>query len=165
MADYLPRMSWDEFYADNVCDSRVDRLVRLLPDQGFSVQPQGETPCPYVDLPSSFDEYLKNQLHGGRRINLRRCIRLVEGLPDYSLVQVNEVTSKHHIVTLIRLWQARWSKERETEQRNFSEILRSCFRAGCLRLPIIFDGDIPVAATAVLVDQRNASYGGLHDSL
>lgn len=94
--------------------SATERALEAAP---LRIARRDPVPCPGIELPSTFDEYLK-ELPSKRRTNIRRHLRTLD---DERVVELREVTSPERLPATLERWQEirtrQWS-ERGPEEFN-----------------------------------------------
>jgi CelD/BcsL family acetyltransferase involved in cellulose biosynthesis len=88
---------WDVFFlAGQPGDSAT---AAVFEERSLRVRPRSPTPCPRIELPEDFDEYL-GRLPSSRRGNIRRHIRRL----DRGDVEIREVTDVDELDAAIARW-------------------------------------------------------------
>jgi CelD/BcsL family acetyltransferase involved in cellulose biosynthesis len=146
------RLVWDKFHASDVYDARFQASLQQFPADRFSTTNTDKVPCPYIVLPSTWEEYCSSYLGATTRQLIRRRMRQVESLPQYRVSDAHVDNLDQHIETLLWLNHLRWGQDLATFRRTFTGFFRACFSTGCLWLRVIWDGETPVAALAAFVD-------------
>jgi Flp pilus assembly protein TadD len=112
--------------------------------------------CPLLSLPADWDAYLDGRLSANSRQKIRRLLRQVEGSPEFRITHADANTVERDIETLLRFWAERWGEQKGKKLnailKNHRLMLRHAFAAGALFLPVLWQGDRPVGALAILVD-------------
>jgi len=112
LLDYLRRFKWDIFWLSDVHpETATNRLIpELLKATGYYYTSQQHTPCPYIQLPKTFEDY-KQALSRNSRRNLTKFCNRVETLDGikYRKVQKAEDLSEA-METFFHLHQSRWQK-------------------------------------------------------
>lgn len=140
---------WDRFHASDVLDHRVDAVVSMFSREHFNIQVKGGVSCPYISLPESWDHYLK-LLSRKRRKSLRRSLRKIEASENFSITYASQENLTSQIEIFYELWRERWGV-RPSWYRN---IFQQCSAENKLLLIFLWDGDVPVAASATFVDSQ-----------
>jgi len=169
---FLKQMHWARLHLDNfrAARSRLDLLLAQFPKAGFAtteIDRVGKLDgidnnlCPYVDLPGDWDTYLST-LSANTRQKLRRVLRLVDaGDLGFRITHATRDTVARDLDALLRFWAIKWgpAKGNTVEglvRSNRIMLLRS-FERGLLFLPVLWQGDRPLAALATFVDHRKRS--------
>ena len=144
---------WDNFYAHDVVDERVFALIHELSPGDFRVASLADTPCPYIPLPSTWDEYLQTRLHKRFRGELRKSIRLVERLPDFRVALIDRHNVERTVDLTLQFSQVRYrsSPRYRREQR---ALLLNCFETGCLLGVGLWSGSALLASVIAFTDAR-----------
>ena len=155
--------AWNVLCLQDVFDPKVDLLVAAFPQGDFEVRSTPEQGCPYILLPSCWDEYLKGFTNHSHRKKFRRFIREIEEQQDFRVEFATPGRFETLLEIFIELFRQRWPQASARNLAMKRTVLRSCFEAGTLLLPVLFYRDQPIAATAVFVDRKNstlADYNG-----
>lgn len=112
--------------------------------------------CPYADLPGDWDGYLA-QLSSNTRQKLRRYLRKVDGT-NLRVTVAEPDTLELHMESLLKLWCARWGTQKrdrlELLVRSTREELSDAMDNGTLFLPVLWQGETPIAALASMLDRE-----------
>jgi CelD/BcsL family acetyltransferase involved in cellulose biosynthesis len=122
-ADALKQMHWSHLYLKGfrISDRRYSRFMAGLGDERLDLDArsstinQGETDnlvCPYVELPSTFDNYLDDTLSSNTRQKIRRFLRKIESSHDYELATTSNGTRADDLAALETLWTAMWADDK-----------------------------------------------------
>jgi CelD/BcsL family acetyltransferase involved in cellulose biosynthesis len=116
--------------------------------------------CPCVALPGDWEDYL-DSLSANNRQKIRRLLRRLESSEHCRITPADAGTFDRDIKTLLDFWRIKWgpSKGQHTEEiirRNY-EMLTRCAANGTLFLPVFWHDDRPIAALAILTDDRKRS--------
>jgi len=118
--------------------------------------------CPSVTLPGDWDEYLDGKLSANSRQKIRRLLRQIESSPEFRITQADGATVERDIEILLRFWAERWGAQKGKRLNailaNHRLMLHHAFAAGALFLPVLWRGERPVGALAILVDARKKSF-------
>jgi len=118
--------------------------------------------CPSVTLPADWDAYLDGRLSANSRQKIRRLLRQIESSPVFRITQADGATVERDIETLLRFWAERWGAQKGKKLNailaNHRLMLRHSFTVGALFLPVLWQGERPVGALAILVDARKKSF-------
>lgn len=168
---YLRRANWAtltlEYYRSSPV--RLERLLRFLPTKQFrrkkvpSINKDNidNLICPYINLPDTWDDYLAT-LGSNTRQKMRRFLRKVDDGEEYRVTVTNEETFERDIEILLNLWATKWSARKGNRipglLRANRGMFRSCFETGTLFLPVMWQGDTPLGALAILADQQKKAF-------
>jgi len=148
LLEHLRRYKWDIFWFSDVHpETATNHLIAdLLRTARYHCVQQRHTPCPYISLPGTIDEY-KQTLSRNSRRNLTKVCNRVERLEGMKYVKIAEV--KHldgAMDNFFNLHQNRWVREgqkgalAEEKVRNFHlEAAARLFRYLDLRQLILKD--------------------------
>ncbi len=118
--------------------------------------------CPYVRLPGDWDAYLDGKLSANTRQKLRRLLRQLETSTDLRITQPTPETIDRDIDILMGFWAKRWGDKKGVRLagiiENNRKMLRHCFEAGALFLPILWRGDKPGGALAIYIDHKKKTF-------
>jgi CelD/BcsL family acetyltransferase involved in cellulose biosynthesis len=112
--------------------------------------------CPSVNLPDSWDEYLKT-LSPNNRQKIRRLLRKIDALEGCRITLSDADSFDQNLATLLDFWKIKWTPSKGAERadeialRNYRMLTR-CAENGTLFVPVFWHGDRPVAALATLID-------------
>jgi CelD/BcsL family acetyltransferase involved in cellulose biosynthesis len=112
LLDFLGRFKWDIFWLSDVHpETATNRLIpKILETAGYYYTLQQHTPCPYIHLPKTFEEYKKTLSRNSRR-NLTKFCNRVEMLDGIKYCKVQKAEDlKEAMETFFHLHQSRWQK-------------------------------------------------------
>jgi Flp pilus assembly protein TadD len=111
----------------------------------------------YVRLPGDFETYLNTRLGTNTRRDARYFLRKVDGTGEYRITHADASTIERDLETLLRFWLAQWEekspKYAHSMVHNSRKMLKRCFEAGALFLPVLWKGDAPIGAHVGFVDK------------
>lgn len=117
--------------------------------------------CPYVPLPDSFDRYLEERMGASSRQKARRFLRKVDDGGDMRVTAMTPKTFDRDLEILVRHWKEKWAARKggqtQTIVNALTVMLRHCRDMNCLFMPVLWDGDAPLGALAILVDAAKRS--------
>jgi len=168
LAEYVKRkLNWTRFTMDNLMmsDHRRRLFLRAFDKTRFVQTPIAYVDvntgtdhgiCPSVNLPASWDEYLK-QLSTNNRQKIRRLLRKIDASEDCRITLSDIENYDNNITTLLELWKLKWLPSKGEQRVNDVAalnylMLSHCVESGTLFLPVFWHGDRPVAALATLID-------------
>lgn len=154
-AGCLDEMEWDLFDVRDFVDDRLHRLLELFAPDSYVSRIYASTPCPVIDLPADWEEYLSCRLGRMTRKHIRAGLRAVA--ERYRTSVAAEADLHDHVQALLGLWQDRWGRAKPELLRRFCGIFERCAQAGLLRLTVLWDGQRPISAQALLVDRPHES--------
>jgi tetratricopeptide (TPR) repeat protein len=117
--------------------------------------------CPYAALPADWDAYLAG-LSTNTRQKIRRLLRQLDGSGEFRITHANGETGARDLDVLMRFWTDQWGhrkgKNLNAIQRQTRVMLRHSFDDGRLLLPVLWQGERPLGALAILVDPVKRTY-------
>ncbi|MBV9973054.1 MAG: GNAT family N-acetyltransferase [Candidatus Eremiobacteraeota bacterium] len=161
LTEHVRKMRWGTFHATDVSDPRLIQLFQSLPTDDFrpiSFVKKDESPCPFVRLPKSWDDYL-HTVSKRFRYELRKSIREVSSLPDFRMENGNAENIERHIDLCIEMSEVRWRNSRRYREQQRA-LMRECFRTGCLWSLTLWSGEEAVASILALLDGRGRVFSG-----
>jgi len=171
-AERIKAMNWAELRLEllRVSERRTALLLRAFPESGFVVSEIDRvgkdnidnSRCPLVPLPGDWDTYLETRLSANMRQKIRRLLRQIETSDAFRITHADKETFERDLEILLRFWTDRWGPQKgarlEGIQKNNRLMLRHCFAAGQLFLPVFWHGERPVGALVFFVDARKRSF-------
>ncbi|MEW6644578.1 MAG: GNAT family N-acetyltransferase [Pseudomonadota bacterium] len=171
-ARHIKQMHWATFNVDNFRGSalRFRQLLAHFSQVAFVASPLDRinkqdqidtTICPHALLPPDWNAYL-DTLSANTRQKIRRLLKLVDRGDDYRITHASAATIQNDLRTLLTFWDIKWRPRKGAAtdtlvHSNFVMLLRS-FDQGLLHLPVLWHGDRPLAALAILVDRRKNAF-------
>ena len=170
-ARQIKRLTWARLHLEQlrVSDHRVDLFMREFPESEFDVATVKQVNedkidnsiCPLAPLPGDWDTYL-DQLSANTRQKIRRLLRQIDKSDEFRITHAEGDTIERDLETLLRFWTDKWGKRKGTKLDNILKtnrrMLRHCFAAGSLFLPVLWQRERPVGVLATLVDARKRSF-------
>lgn len=171
-AQKIKRMNWADFVLSNFSgpDVRYSKLVSCFSQSKFAINQMDRVNkadqidnavCHYVDLPQHWDTYLET-ISANTRQKLRRLLRMVDANSEYRITHATKETVAADLNTLLRFWEIKWRsrKGKSTDRivHSLHTMLSRSFERGLLFLPTLWIGDRPLAALAILLDERKKSF-------
>lgn len=157
MADYVHHhMKWDRLRLCEVNDPRLDIFLRRLPRLGALVREKPGTCCPYIPLPSTWEEFLQQHVSYESRKSLRKKIRMVER--DCRLVHMDQTNQRDQIEALLKMASMRDYHD-PIQVVRFRRTFRAAAEAGLARVFIIWHGQTPIAGMGAFHDEKACSLG------
>ena len=144
----------------NILDPRLDRFVAHISDnRRYLVEETKMTPCPYVRLPRTWDDYLSTVISPKTRHILRSAMRKIRPLQQFHVAESNGEGDglDHHIESMVNLYQARWCVSSAKDLDILRQTYRAFARRGMLSLVLFWDGQVPVAGGASFIDRPRRS--------
>ena len=157
-AGVIARDAWENFNLSDTRDPRMEQLARQIAARVRGTFEQlGDERCMYIELPATWDEYLRGLPKDSRRKTLR-VMRLVAELPGYRVTEATAADFEQHVEILFRLKIARFGGALRRFRARNGTFFRNAFAAGALRIFVMWDGERPVSATAIFVDEARESF-------
>ena len=150
-------LQWDRFLINEIFDERIDLFLKCFSEGSFDIQEMDSTSCPYIPLPSNWDQYLQDFLGRNTRRNIRRSLTKIKNSTSFHMTHVNRDNLETQIDTLLELWQLRFGIKSEQILNRFRMIFRNCFENDRLRLDIYWNGEDPIAAIVEFVDTQKGT--------
>ncbi len=145
---------WNYFDMRNVADSRLDLFLKCFPEKKYEIKEINYTSCPYINLPDTWDRYLKDFLSSNTRKNLKYYSGKVMRLKGFRVTHVQADNLAAQTETLLTLWQARWENNSEDVLNSYRMLYKHCFENNSLFLTILWDGTVPISGEAAFLDQK-----------
>jgi CelD/BcsL family acetyltransferase involved in cellulose biosynthesis len=160
IAAYLQkRMAWDVFRLRDVYDPKVEALVAAFVGKEFEVHCADGQICPYIPLPESWEGYLQDFLGRRPRKQFRQFQRDFDR-QEYRVEIADAATFENYLDILLELYRQRWPMISANGLRMKQLLLRHCFEAAALMLPLLFHQDRPIAGMVEFIDKKNATLAG-----
>lgn len=151
LAREIKDLTWDTFILNNCADRRVAGLVNEFAPSSYQIATVEPTPCPYVQLPASWDEYLDSRGKSTRR-TIRARLNKLQRLSDYHLYLAPPDEADSAIDALLRLHGSRWEKNLQMSQSGLDELLRRCYASGRFQIYGMYHGKELMATQGFFVD-------------
>ncbi|MBV9233231.1 MAG: GNAT family N-acetyltransferase [Candidatus Eremiobacteraeota bacterium] len=155
----IERLEWDQLIFKNCADARIARLANDFVSGGYRLSIAEPTPCPYVQLPSSWEEYLATRGRSTRR-TIRARIGKLKSLPGYRLHLACLEEAESAIDGLLRLRALRWKDGSGESQSVSRELLKRCYLSGRFQIFAMYHGDTLMAAQGFFTDRRRRAILG-----
>lgn len=150
--------NWNNLIFSDALDSRLNNLISSFNEITHSILHNIPTPCPYVDLPQTWDEYLRTYLGPKTRSDARNLIKHMEDLPDFKLV----IASKDNIDELLditmNLWTKRWGADNAQLIYLMRGLILNSINRNILRLAVYMDGPVAFASIVSWLDDVKNEY-------
>jgi GNAT acetyltransferase-like protein len=148
-SDYvINNISWNRFHLKDVNDDRLDSIVSKFDNDKFNVQEINCVCCPYINLPDTWDDYLKDKLSRPARSKLKRRINKLNLLPGFRSVEVDDNNFDEQVDTLLNLWHAHW----HIRPKGYLNIFKRSYENNLLWLNTLYSDEIPLASMAAFKD-------------
>jgi CelD/BcsL family acetyltransferase involved in cellulose biosynthesis len=148
LARAIESLEWDNFTLNDWRDERIGALIREFSPENYAAETAEPTPCPYLALPSTWDEYVQGKKGESRR-NMRAKIRAMEALPGFRFRCVRSAAddgAEEAIETVLQLNSAKWNKSIAKRRSTFGGLFKRCLESERLVVKTIYDGNKPVAS-------------------
>lgn len=171
-AEHMRHMHWAKLEMRDlrISDERLQLFMQFFTGPEFKsiekesyLRSNNETiKCPAVSLPADWDSYLNDHLGSNTRQKIRRFLRKVENSEEFQITVAEEGSVERHLDILLRFWESKWGPGFSEAHLSYvlnahRTMLRHCFNSGALFLPVLWKGDTPLAALAILIDAKNES--------
>ena len=155
LVEYLKnKVAWDIFYLRDVFDEKIDQFVDFFPMNKFKVQRSEGQVCPYIPLPESWDNYLKDFLGKKNRQKFRRYIRELDESEDYKIEIANNENFDDYLSIYVNLYRQRWPQVSNKSIEMKKMIMRNCFEADSLLLATLLFKNDPLATRVDFIDRK-----------
>lgn len=153
LAREIEALPWDNFALSSCDDRRIAALIgEFLPNRYQTVRGEA-TPCPYVELPPTWEEYLEGRGRSTRR-TIRSHLRKIESLPGYRLHFAPSDEADAAIETLLRVNSMRWRKDLRDWQHVYGELFARCYSSGRFQVAAMYQGEALMAAQGFFVEHK-----------
>jgi CelD/BcsL family acetyltransferase involved in cellulose biosynthesis len=159
LARYIGALPWDNFTLNDYADERMTMLVSEFPSRRYAVTVGEPTPCPYIDLPPTWEEYVSSRGVATRR-TLRAKMRKIEALPGYHFRWVPQEEGPEAVELLLQLNSARWKKDVKKRRRIFAELFCRCYASGRFVVATLYAGETLLAAQGSFVEPSSGTILG-----
>ncbi len=170
-ADYIKTMHWRRFHLWNLraSDRRVRLLMKAFPASKFNTKDVDRLDAenidsniyPYVTLSGDWDAYCNTQLSSNTRQKVRRFLRKIDDGGDLRITDATTETLDRDFNILVQFWEQKWAGKKGDRlpgiRNNNRLMIRSSFAAGALFFPVMWKGETPVAAHALLLDRQKTA--------
>ncbi|MGH6927001.1 MAG: GNAT family N-acetyltransferase, partial [Dongiaceae bacterium] len=173
LAERIKALHWSNLRVEylRASDRRAGLFLQAFPAPAFGsteldrINPDkvDNSICPYAPLPGDWDAYLAG-LSANTRQKIRRLLRQLDGSDEFRITHADGETIARDLETLMRFWTDQWGtrkgKNLSAIQRQSRVMLRHSFDDGTLLLPVLWQGERPAGALAILVDavKRTCSF-------
>lgn len=151
-ADYIKeKLSWDKFLIKGIADERFNLFEHQFQLPDFSVNFNTGSNSYRIELPSTWDEYLKVSIGKQTRKTLVRLSN--KAIRENIIMRTSSSeTIVEDVDTLMSLWEGKWgSIDRVPLEK---AMLFHFFKTGDLWLNILWNDKVAVAAQACLIDKQ-----------
>jgi CelD/BcsL family acetyltransferase involved in cellulose biosynthesis len=159
LAREIKNLPWDTFTLSDYADTRLATLVHELDANGCHTALGEKTPCPFIELPPTWDEYVDSRSHATRR-TIRAKLRKIESLPGYRLHFAPPGEAGDAIQTLLRMNSVRWRKDLRIWQRLFSDLFARCYASGRFLIGAMYHGETLMAIQGSFIEPQTRTLLG-----
>ena len=167
LAKHLMKMNWAKLHLENLRMSpkRQRLLLDNLEDKRLTAQklPRFNKTdnvdnciCPAAQLPGDWDSYLEQKTSSNTRQKIRRFLRKLDQSDEFRITHPDASTIDRDIGIILEMWRIKWAPRKGNLLpgliRSNRILFRDAFESGTLSLPILWQGDKPLAGLAFLVD-------------
>lgn len=152
LAEEIQRLSWDSLVLNNCADRRVAMLIEQFGSKRFRIVPGDPTPCPYIQLPATWEDYLNSRGRSTRKM-IRSHLHRIQALPGYRL-HFAPPGEAEAIETLLRFHSLRWKKSLAKSRQDLGDFLARCAAAERFVVCTIYQGNEVIAVQGYFVEQR-----------
>jgi Tfp pilus assembly protein PilF/CelD/BcsL family acetyltransferase involved in cellulose biosynthesis len=170
-AERIKELHWTNLRFEFVraSDRRAELFLQAFPAGAFGrteidrINPDkvDNSLCPYAPLPGDWEAYLAG-LSANTRQKIRRLLRQLDGSDEFRITHADGGSIARDLDILMRFWTDQWGtrkgKNLSAIQRQCRVMLRHSFEDGRLLLPVLWQGERPVGALAILVDAVKRTY-------
>jgi CelD/BcsL family acetyltransferase involved in cellulose biosynthesis len=154
LARYIESLKWDNFTLNDWPDDRIAAMIAEFPEMKYRTTTTEPSPCPFVTLPATWDEYMKSR---GRhmRHTLKAKMRKLETLEGFRWEIASANDADAAIDRLLFLNASRWKKSHSKREKMFGELFRRCYASGNFLIGSIKIGDLTVATQGSFIDRNS----------
>ncbi|MCP5001432.1 MAG: GNAT family N-acetyltransferase, partial [Hyphomicrobiales bacterium] len=91
-----------------------------------------------------------------------RFLRKVDAADEFQITHADSETVERDLDIMLRLWGRMWDAQKGDQSEDIKKVnrimLMQCFQRGALYLPVMWQGDRPLGAIAIVVDPVKRSY-------
>jgi serine/threonine protein kinase len=115
--------------------------------------------CPYVQLPTDFETYLRSSVSSNTRQKIRRYARRIDASNELHITIADPTTFERDLDVLLELWWKRWAPRRGADTADavtskYREILTHSFALDAVLLPVLWRNGKPLGALASIIDRE-----------
>lgn len=166
-AKHLKTMHWASLHLENLrmSERRISWLMEHLSDNRLTMRRMKRVNqvdnvdnciCPAIDLPSSWEDYLQQNLSTNTRQKMRRFLRKLEDSGEFRITHADASTIERDIEILLEFWRVKWAPRKRNLVADLVKsnrlLLGQAFESGTLFLPVLWHGDRPLSALAIFID-------------
>jgi tetratricopeptide (TPR) repeat protein len=170
-AERIKQLNWSNLRLEKMraSERRAGLFLQAFPADAFGrteldhINPDkvDNSICPYAPLSGDWDTYLAG-LSANTRQKIRRLLRQLDGMDEFRITHADCETIGRDLDFLMRFWTDQWGtrkgKNLTAIQQQTRVMLRHSFDDGRLLLPVLWQGERPLGALAILVDTVKRTY-------
>jgi len=149
--------NWDRLSLKDLRDPRMDAVMRHLGDEAQSVQAGEGQCCPCIELPATWERYLRERLSPAFRHALKQKIRRAER--TCRVTTLDDAPAILLIDAVMGLALNRMRPHPDPHTFRQRAILEWCATAGLADILVLWRGDVPIGGAAMLKDQKRQATG------
>lgn len=153
-------LTWDTLELHDLADVRlIDAAESFGGNPGLRRSAHRRTPCPCVDLPGTWDDFLADTLGYSSRGTLRRRIKRLEKRDDYRVQDVTDGNLARITGDAFRLWQQRFPNDVNiADQPRYEALFQAMFEVGDLWARGLYVNDEAIAAAVGFFDRPQRAF-------
>jgi len=150
---------WATLFMRDVLDPRLEQFLGEFQAQSYLTHLMPETAAPYMDLPGTWEEYLRKyrSQHPAHHHILRK-IRKIEQLPNLCITHAQPADFDLHCASFLSLHQMRFGRKDEDRLSRLKILFRRCFEDNKLWLGVMWLGSQPMASLAAFIDKQKRKF-------
>lgn len=153
LAREIEALKWDRFSVKNCDDRRMVALVNEFSHDRYRIERGETTPCPFIELPVTWEEYLESRGKSTRR-TIRSHLRKIEALPGYHLDFPKSEEGEEAIEMLLRVSSLRLKRHLREWRRVFGGLFSRCYASGRFQVAAMYQGQTLMAAQGFFLDRN-----------
>ncbi len=151
-------MRWDRLLLEDVVDPRLNHFLCCFPGGSYVLEVEECMASPRIQLPASWEEFLRGHLSAKARFHLRKSMRDVSSLPGFRTTGAEADDWESHLELLMALWRRRHSKPPQASLERYRRTFANARHSGQLWLKMAWDGGVLVAGLVAFVDRRKQGF-------
>lgn len=154
IATYLSdKMRWNRFNMRNISDTRIIQIARRIALKKYDVQYGRKTPCPRLNLPDSWEQYVAEILDPKYSKKLKSKLKKAEKRGLYTS-GVNDENLELYLQHFLKLHEMRWGLMDEQKKQLFTSTFKWLYLANLLRMDVLWYDNKPIAIQVSFMDRR-----------
>lgn len=155
------KLQWQRFDVLEAFDPRLDELADQLVSRGCWAFPLPDTPCPLINLPDTWDQYIAENVGRRTRNDIRTAIRSIRESSTFTIRATDHGNYEEQMGAFLALHRSKWPVSRDAAD-SMDTLLDRCFRQGLMRQTVCWDGADPVGGVVSFIDaDRHTNYAFL----